>query len=462
MLWFKIIIYFLSFLIPGYLLIWLLRPRAPKLSWVNLALAYGLGSMLMTISLFFQLFIFKNHFSLLSSWLVILIEVIILLILVIRRGVFPRREIWQSVFNLTKQIKFLKEWRSIFSSSKRALIILVVILILINSLISLNNALSRPMATFDSLATWSWKAKILFQETEISFNPETFFYLGGGGHLNYPWHVPLAQYWLQVNLGTYHDSLPNLIFVFYFFALLIVIFHFLKRYLSIFQALVFSFFLSSMPLVFYHAFNAYADLSLTFYISVALIFSIFWLTRKQRSDFYLSAIFWGLSFWIKDAALIFYLAFLLAFLIYVLKKKLRFKDWVKYILTTLLVISPWLIFKINYQLSFSNVGWSWLFQPRAIISFMETMFVSYSWNIWWFIVLIVVFLNFKKIISSFVQSFFWLFLLVSFLGLILLFSFTPAAQYALDNTALSRTLIPLAISSIMAVGLALSRKRSDS
>jgi len=459
MLFFKIVIYFLSYLIPGLLLSWLLTSGRQKISWFNLALAYGLGSALITISLFVYLFFFQAHFQLWLGWLIVLGEILVLLFLIIRQKAGPDQVEWRLINRIRRGNNCLRNYYLSLSIGRKMIMVLLVVFSLINFWFLGSNVITRPIATFDSLATWSLKAKILFYQSEISFDPASPLYLGGGGHINYPWQIPLSQFWLQANLGTYNDVWPNLIFLGYFLALLIIVFHFLKKYSDIFLASIFSFFVFSMPLVFYHAFNAYADLPLAFYLMAALGFFGLWLEDDRRHNFYLSAIFWGLSFYIKDIALVFSFAWLLVFIWLVVRKKILLKNFIKYLLVVFITALPILIFKLIYQQSFSNVAGDWSFQPLAIYRFLEAIFVSYSWNIWWFIVLTSLAVNFRRIISSSVLQFLWLFLGLAIIGLILLFSFSPAASYALDQTALSRSLMPLTIGSVLTVGWSFGKNK---
>jgi hypothetical protein len=458
MLYLKVTFFFFSVLALGHLLIWPIRTLAPKFSWLNLALAYGLGSFLITISLFFYLFVFKQSFSLSIFYMVLLLEGVLLFFFAFKRRTLPNIKDFYFLFNLSAQKKLLKEFWISLSSFKKITLSLIIFFVLFNGFFLLDNALTLPVVAFDSLAMWSWKTKILFYKTFVSFDSSSFYYLGGGGHLDYPWHIPLIQYWLQVNLGVYNDILPNLIFVGYFIAMLIVVFYFLRYYLDIFLASVFTFFLSSLPLFFYHSYNAYADLPLTFCISTAVAFFFIWLKSNKEVDFYLSAIFWGLAFWVKNDAVLFFLPFLITGLIMALKGKLNFFKFIKYVLVVSAVVAPWLIWQFYYSLNLSNVSFNLIFEPLIMVQLLGTMFISYSWNIWWYLVLIILVINFRRISKSFLKNFFWLFFLFSLLGLVALFSVSSASQYALDNTALSRVLMPLAGISIMAAGLSFSKE----
>ena len=432
MILFKLSIYFLSILVPGYLVLLIFDKE--KLKFLQLtALAYGLGSFFITIQLFLYLFIFRLHFS---WWffVVYIIEIILLTLLVFKR------------VNLAVLLSFnYKFWQRI--KIKEAI---VIFLIIIQILFIFSNALARPTVVYDSVAMWTMKAKTLFTENRVNFNPDSPTYLSSSHHRNYPWHIPLMSYWLFNILGEFNDLLVNLIFVSYFICLLIVCYCFIKEYISKFYSLIFVFFLSSMPLVFYHGFNAYADLTLSFYILLSFVFLYKWLEKQDNKYLILSGIFAGISFFIKNEAIIYIIASLMIMVLYILINKnwKKIKTIIYYFTFVLLPILPWLIFKVIHHLDISNVKSGLGFYPEIFERFFGTMFTSNSWNIWWFVVVVSLIINFKKIIKDKTQIFGWLFLILSFSGFLILYLFTEEYVFAMNSTANARnilTLVPISV-----------------
>lgn len=448
MWWLKFISYFASLMIPGLCLVWFLRPDQRRFSALNFFLAYGLGSSFIAIILFFYFFIFRGSYSYLLFWLV--------------WGLIALLGLLVPLPAIKKHSRIVIKWfKPQLTKLQSAVVAVVFLFSLINIGFLVSDAAVRPTALYDSLAMWSFKAKVLFYDQAINFDPTQEFYLGGGSHINYPWQIPLLQYWLQVNLGTYDDLATNWIFVGYFLSLLGLVFCVLRKYAGFFRAVIFSFFLFSSPLVFYHGFNAYADLPLALYITAAIAFFYAWLNDKRSESLNLSAVFWGLSFWVKDGAWFLFLPFLLLLSVYSFKRYLPRWEGLKFLLVTLVVASPWLFFRQFYHLGLSNTSPGLVFKPEILLSFLEAMFVGYSWNLWWFFVLIALFFNFKRIISSVPLVFLWSFIGLGFLSLILLYLLTFNYQYALDQTALSRTLLSLVGVVFLAVGLSFEQSGSD-
>ncbi len=446
MLILKFAIFLISILVPGYLISLFLEKNKPLL--YRLALSYGLGVYFITIQIFVYLFIFRLNFSILFFGSVLLLENILLVFYARKSGVLNIAEL--KVKSLKLKVKLIRGLKI-----KEAIVIL---LILIQLIFIFSNALTRPTAAFDSLSMWAYKSKILFYEKQVDFNPDSFLYLGGGGHINYPWLVPLSQFWLHETSGTYNDLAVNLIFVLFFISVLILIYYFLKGYLDKFKSLIFVFFISTMPLFFYHGFNAYADLVLSFYILISFMYLFRWLGGRGNKFLIFAGIFFGISFWVKNEAIIFILASIPPILARLSPwaRELNFKN-IKilfyYAASIILPILPWLIFKWANGLAIRNVEPGISFHFEAIKPFFGSLFLQSSWNIWWFIAVVALIVNFKKIIKSNELKLGWLFLALSLLGFFILYLFTEEYRYAVDGTAVSRNILTLIPVSVAIVGL---------
>ncbi len=443
MIFLKLAIYFLSILLPGWLILINFYKEELKL-WQSLAIAYGLGSFFITIQLFLYFFIFRLQFS---SWfyIVYILENLFLLFLASKR---------KRLLNFSK-INY-KFWQQLTIKE-----VIIIVLIIIQVLFISFNALARPTVTYDSVAFWAMKAKILFDENVVSFNPDSPIYLGGGYHRNYPWHIPLMSYWLFNVLGESNDLLINLIFVSYFICLLIVCYCFIKEHISKFYSLVFVFFLSSMPLVFYHGFNAYADLTLSFYTLIFFAFLYKWFEKQDNKYLIYAGIFAGIAFFVKNEAIIYIIASLLiiALNIVISRNWQRVKHLFYYVFFIILSISPWLVFKAMHNLDLRNVKEGIGFYPEILGRFFNTMFTSNSWNIWWFVVVVSLIINFKKIIKDKTQIFGWLFLILSFSGFLILYLFTEEYIFAMNSTANARNILTLIPVSVFLIAVSYKEKK---
>ncbi|MFH1523128.1 MAG: glycosyltransferase family 39 protein [Patescibacteria group bacterium] len=438
-------IFFLSILFPGYIITSLIFGRDNKPFLYRLALSYGLGVYFISIQLFLYLFILRLDFSYLFFNLLFIFENIILTVYAIKKGLFKNFIIFGNINIPNFKVKE----------------IIVILLILIQLIFLFSNALSRPVATYDSLTMWAYKAKTLYYEGGISFNQDSPLYLGGGGHINYPWLVPIVQFWLHVNLGEYNDLLINLIFVIYFVCVLILVYFFLKDYTKRFNSLIFVLFLSTMPLFFYHGYNAYADLVLSYYVFASFIFLIKWVDKGRGINLVISGIFSGISFFVKNEAIIFIIASLLLLSLYNCynrKSKIYFKKIFNYLLFVILIMVPVLVYNIINSLGIKNTESGLGFHPEIFKSFFYVLFQSNSWNIWWFIVAVALIVNIKKIIKDRRLLAGWLYVLLFFVGFIIIYLFTEEYKYAVDFTAVGRSILVIIPVTIAVVGMSFRPK----
>lgn len=416
----------------------------------KLILAYGLGAALITLEIFSIFFILKLKMNLIFFYLFLTTESALLLYLILKNKLNFRLP--ELKFNLPK-IKINA--------------IIIFILILIQIVLLSFNALARPPIAYDNLTMWQYKPKVLFYENQINFHEQQYAYLGGGGHINYPWLSPMLSYWLYANLGEFNDSAGNLINIIYYLSILIIIFYFLKEYLSTMASLIFVWLFSTMPLLFYHAYNGYADLILSFYLLLAFIFLFYWLETQEKKQLLIAGIFFSCALFTKNDALIFTLAGLLIVLIklFIINKKFitGLKNSVLYLLAIILPLLPWLFIKIKYQLAFSNIESGISYHADVWANIYWALFLNNSFNIWWFAVIISLVANIIKIKKQKNLILAWLFLIFCFCGLIMLYLFTEEYRFAVDNTALSRnflTLVPISVA-LAAVSFRQIKSTSD-
>lgn len=445
----QLTLFFLSIFIPGALMEKIfIKSQANFL--FKLALAYGMGAALITLELFSTFFVLKLKVNLTVFYLFLIAESALLLYLIFKNKLNFRLP--ELKFNLPK-IKISA--------------IIIFILILIQVVLLSFNALARPPIAYDNLTMWQYKPKVLFYENQINFNEQQYAYLGGGGHINYPWLSPMLSYWLYANLGEFNDLAGNLINIIYYLSILIIIYYFLKKYLPTAVSLIFVWLFSTMPLPFYHAYNGYADLILSFYLLLAFVFLFYWLETQEKKQLLIAGIFFSCALFTKNDALIFTLAGFLIILIklFIINKKFiaGLKNSALYLLAIILPLLPWLFIKIKYHLAFSNVDPGIAYHGEVWQNIYWALFLNNSFNIWWFAVIISLAANIIKIKKQNNLILAWLFLIFCFCGLTILYLFTEEYHFAVDNTALSRnflTLVPISVA-LAAVSFRQIKSTSD-
>jgi len=439
MIAFKFFLFLISAFLPGYLLIRLFL-REAVLGWLKaLSLSFGIGSLFVTIQLFIFLFICKLS---VGNWIfaLFIIENSLLLFLYYKKYGFK--------FEKISKIKSLKLKE-----------ILLVILIFLQLIFSLSNCLARPIIAYDSLAVWTLRAKILFYDNVVNSNPESFYYLGGYWHNNYPWHSSLLQYWSAFVLKDFNELAINLIFFIFFASVLLLIYSFLRDYINRFYALLFTFLLSSMPLFFYHSSNPYSDLPLSYYELIGFIFLFKWIERlRQNKDNSLSEVdkekkmlfwiglFFGVAFLVKLDAIIFAIAAGAVILGVLLQKRLMkysvgWKQLGIFVLGLILPNIFWGFFLIKYGLGLSNIAPAFGWHPEIFGPFLDSLFVANNWNIWWIVFFTFLLIYIKVIWRQKELLWGYLFVIIVSFGFTILYLFTGLYEFVINHTAVSRNIM---------------------
>ncbi len=443
---FKLILFFLSIFFPGYLLTSFLLKGGQFSFLFKLALAYGLGIYFVVIQIFIWMFVFGVSFSIFWFWLLFITEVIIIF------DIFRRGKNFKCKIEIINYIKrfFLKV------RLKEALLLL---LILFQIIFLLFNAYSRPVATFDSVATWVYKAKILYFENQVELNDKTSdIYLVSESHNNYPWLVPLVQFWLFNVLGEFNEIVVNYIIVCFFVSVLIVLFYFLRRYQNVVNSLVLVFLLSSMPLFFYHGYNVYADLILAYYVLCSFGFLFLWLEERDNRFLAVSAIFLAITLFVKSEGVIFIVNACLLVLLNLFFKGKFFKKFVYFVGLIFLILSPWEFFRAKYSLGILNEGNNFELHSEVLPQFFSSFFITNSFNLWWFLVVLVFIFNVVGIVKQNNLLFSWLALILPIFLYLLIYLFTDSYLTVLNYTAIMRNLLTVVPLSVLVVGKSLKAR----
>jgi 4-amino-4-deoxy-L-arabinose transferase-like glycosyltransferase len=236
---------------------------------------------------------------------------------------------------------------------RRFFVLLVIAWILAKILFVLYEGFFLPEHTSDSWEHWSLGAKFLYYEKGLALDPsnEHFF---GTGYLKvqrYPLNVPLMQVWSSICVGEAHEIYMKVWSALLFVSMVGLLFCALRRKTTTTTALLASFFLSTVPLLTYHALTAYADLPLSFYALGGLI--CFWdiLDARQsgpikgpRGMLVLMGTCAALCAWTKVEGLFYVAAFSVSLMLYSLINKIPLKRGIAYLAPLALITAPWYVF----------------------------------------------------------------------------------------------------------------------
>jgi len=200
-------------------------------------------------------------------------------------------------------------------------------------------ALIKPMIDVDAFQFYSIVAKGLFYQKNY-FAPYLTQFM-----FDKPPFPFLAQGWVLISANTMNDCLLKIIGPVLFLCLLVIFYSCLRKEISRTSALLFTFFLSTLPFMLYHATTAYADLYISCYFAVGGIYLYQAMKEKASSLNYLliAAVCLAITVWTKRGGLVLSLVCFFVYLIFSLINKTNLKNSLLALLTFILLILPWLI-----------------------------------------------------------------------------------------------------------------------
>lgn len=376
-----------------------------------------------------------------------------------------------TVFNRGKFLVSEKTWfKNLFSLNLKidflSIVKIILLLIIIFQVVFIfTEAGLRPHIYVDILENWGWKAKVFFYQPDQAFNPQSSLFLGGESHRHYPLHVSLFMTWIYSWLGEVNDALINVVFVFYFIALLILVYFTLRSWTKSDPwrnalNLVLTAVLATLPLLNYHGFNAYADLPLTFYFTLAAVCFFNYLKNHSRLNLVLAALFAGLSVWVKNTGLVLSAVIFIVFLIYLINSYLK-KDWrsagkdfLFFCFWFVIFIGPWLVFKKIFAIVYiGNPAVSW-FHPEVIPAVFQQIFLLRSFHFWPFIFVLILMFKWRKI-GIYPNYYLFLVILGAIAVYFCLYLFTTHYEYVIDGTSVGRNFLTLMPISVFLAGILL-------
>ncbi len=404
-----------TYFITGYLIIKLINFKKGNV-FENIALSFGLGSGFIAITMFF-LSICGITFTIAT---IILPQLILLL------GYVHKFQVGFAQFASINNRKIGFKWD--FS----ILEVVLTSFILFELFYVLFDAGSSPFLAWDAWGSWGFKAKALFINRYFYY--KDWIQSPNTPHMNYSIFFPLQEAYIYIFLNKIHESFARIFCAFYFIGLISLFYGYLRLEFSRVFSLAFCFFLSTTPILLSEASNGYADVPLSFYISLSVINLYYYLKYSDYSRLWLSCIFFGFSMWMKNEGTSFWIATIISL---ILVMAIEFRLFMKKTKTLLiLVLIPWLIFSpwIIFRLML-NIKNEYLSPPinKIIALLSERLFLILKaliseifrighWNISWivflFLILIILVKNksFKKelflLFVIFFQTLFFVFVYI--------------------------------------------------
>lgn len=275
-------------------------------------------------------------------------------------------------------------------------------------------SLIKPMESYDVMAHWGLKAKAIYFLNGLPLDIFSKLYTDGVVITgDYPWLWPFSQSYVHNFIGSFNDFAPKMLGPFFFASCLVVFYNILRRInLKRLHAIIFTFFLASIPHFNNYASTGYADLILGFYYSVGFLYLYLWFNENNKIYLLMSAIFTALACYVKCEGILLASINVMIFLSFILfgdvkNKGKIFKDFMFYIFMLALLSLPMFLLRqitcadiSNHTVSvkaFSDFKLENLLRISSIMyAYQKQFFNIKSWNLAWVLFIVSVFLAFIR------------------------------------------------------------------
>lgn len=283
-----------------------------------LGLSYLLGSGLITILFLINHFLFKLDLGAINFLLSAVGSVLALIFISIKLK--RKNDLFNFKFN--KFLQILKELSCIEK------FILIFILLLVGYTMLENYV--WPITDWDALALYDFRARVM----AITGN------MREGVELGYFFQYPPFTSFLHVFGYIFGTERVKIVYSFLYTSLLIIFYSLLKRKQNRLISLVGTLLLAVDTFIFNHSIMAYTNLAYVVFISIGLVYLIFWLEKFNRTDLMVGAILVALSTWVRASDPFWYLGILII-IFGLIKSKKNIKIGMVLIIFTIILYKFW-------------------------------------------------------------------------------------------------------------------------
>jgi hypothetical protein len=308
------------------------------------------------------------------------------------------------------------------------------------------NALELPVYSWDGIYDIAIKSKYFFYNGQLA-GLRSF-----PGTSSYPLQVEWSLTWMALNIHAWNDQIIKIIFPLIFCSYLVIQYNFLKYLAGWRQALIGTALLCSADFVNFHATIEYRAIFLLYYNITPILLLILWHKERRDGLLLLAGLLAGFGTFTKleaDGHCVIY-AVLLWFILKHLKldPKERVQKFIKFLLPVLALFLFFFTVQRSLNLPFmegrtvfsNNINYiDRLIQ--IIHKLIENLFCSNNWNILWFLLLISLIRNVRKIKECFITRILLLGLAMYLCLYIAIGLLTNAYELLFSQFNLSRTLL---------------------
>jgi hypothetical protein len=340
----------LSFLLAialGILITSVLVPNSQLVE--RLALGYGLGLGLATL----VMFCLSAIGILLSAQA---IAIALAFVAVVFGAVLWRCKLGELILRAESTNPGYKGDSQRFCPWKRALTVVIAIMVLLTILASFVIALYWPICSWDAMAIWGVKGKAIAASG-------TIISLKYGAHHHYPLHFPLV---ISLALFMDGDRLVKTLLSLTFAALLAAFYSNLRRFCAPLTSWLATLALATTPLLLEHSTIACANLTMSFYYTASVLYLLNYIDCGELGFLLLSGLMAGIAAWTRPEGLLLLGLNALVLLVFSLRRR-ALKSILLYILPSCCFAFPWAMYS-RYVLKIPNPFWS--YAVTAITNFL--------------------------------------------------------------------------------------------
>jgi len=349
---------------------------------------------------------------------------------------------WINIFIIKKEKIVVK-----LSIPKFQLLGWILIISILGTVItSLYATIQFPIYFDDAMTHWSGRAKALYGGVNWSMDSSSQYFLGQQfGFEEYPLFVVI---WRAISAhlnGGWNDIIAKgdswLFFVILLFSTYATIGqHTKNKYAALGGTLI----VASLPIIWYHAISGYSEIV----IASLLVLIAYCLLNNQLI---VAALLTACTIWTKNEGLFIFLPCFascnLLFKIFESRFKIKAPliSSIKYFLLSLLLISPWLVFKfINGVAMTVPLKSENYYHQDSLQMFIEMLFNNPSSSIFWAGFFLILIVGIVKVIRSSKNIFLTAFLLLCFLLFIYVFCFTRSNIFLVNQMTIHRSFLQIA------------------
>lgn len=236
-----------------------------------------------------------------------------------------------------------------FLKNKNTLFIIFVTVIGGIFLWSLMQTIIWPPSEWDALALYDYRAVRFFETKSLAQSVLTNYLPLVTYNYSYPFFTSLLHAFIYLLGGNNPQFLYSLVYV----AFIVCFYYCLRRRTTKLISMLITLAFATTPSFVYQSTVSYTNLFYSFYLGMGTIYFWEWVADRKNRYFAISALFLGLSTFIRSQEP-FWMANLLIVFIYCLKKR-QIKKIIVYFAAFFLLRQPWIIYRDSVYASVPNL-----------------------------------------------------------------------------------------------------------